>query len=148
MGFCCTIHYGCHPHNISLKNLHQGLSSTWRHDLCFLWWAYFSSYLGGFSVQDNKRTWSYCHEGWSIKKSRIVWFFLCYILIWKKWGFYAGISLVILLAICTFIELLSMWNLTRREVTLCNLLSPESPRLSLAPYNWGLVRAFQPPFID
>ena len=53
-------------------------------------------------------------------------------------------SLVILLAICTFIELLSMWNLTRREVTLCNLLSPEAPRLSLAPYNWGLVRSFNP----
>ncbi|KAF3495161.1 hypothetical protein DY000_02057349 [Brassica cretica] len=50
-----------------------------------------------------------------------------------------GMSLVILLAICTFIELLSMWNLTRREVTLCNLLSPEAPRLSLAPYNWGLI---------
>ncbi|KAJ4890949.1 Nucleotide-diphospho-sugar transferases superfamily protein [Raphanus sativus] len=50
-----------------------------------------------------------------------------------------GMSLVIMLAICTFIELLSMWNLTRREVTLCNLLSPEAPRLSLAPYNWGLI---------
>ncbi|KAG2323562.1 hypothetical protein Bca4012_059040 [Brassica carinata] len=51
----------------------------------------------------------------------------------------SGMSLVILLAICTFIELLSMWNLTRREVTLCNLLSPEAPRLTLAPYNWGLI---------
>jgi hypothetical protein len=51
----------------------------------------------------------------------------------------SGMLLVIMLAICTFIELLSMWNLTRREVTLCNMLSPEAPRLSLATYNWGLV---------
>ncbi|EFH62275.1 hypothetical protein ARALYDRAFT_319569 [Arabidopsis lyrata subsp. lyrata] len=50
-----------------------------------------------------------------------------------------GMMLVITLAICTFIELLSMWNLTRREVQLCNMLSPEAPRLSLATYNWGLV---------
>ncbi|KAG5547417.1 hypothetical protein RHGRI_013192 [Rhododendron griersonianum] len=42
-------------------------------------------------------------------------------------------------AICTFIELLSMWNLTRIEVQLCNLLSPEAPPLSLASYNWCLV---------
>jgi hypothetical protein len=53
-----------------------------------------------------------------------------------------GMMLVITLAICTFIELLSMWNLTRREVQLCNMLSPEAPRLSLATYNWGLVCAF------
>ncbi|KAL0346635.1 UNVERIFIED_CONTAM: hypothetical protein Scaly_1679500 [Sesamum calycinum] len=43
------------------------------------------------------------------------------------------------LAICTVIELLSMWNLTRIEVQLCNLLSPEAPPLSLASYNWCLV---------
>ncbi|XP_058213710.1 uncharacterized protein LOC131325448 isoform X2 [Rhododendron vialii] len=42
-------------------------------------------------------------------------------------------------AICTFIELLSMWNLTRIEVQLCNLLSPEAPPLSLASYNWCLI---------
>ncbi|XP_051132002.1 uncharacterized protein LOC127252048 [Andrographis paniculata] len=41
--------------------------------------------------------------------------------------------------ICTVIELLSMWNLTRIEVHLCNLLSPEAPPLSLASYNWCLV---------
>lgn len=58
--------------------------------------------------------------------------------------FYVGMMLVITLAICTFIELLSMWNLTRREVQLCNMLSPEAPRLSLATYNWGLVRVFIP----
>lgn len=40
---------------------------------------------------------------------------------------------------CTIIELLSMWNLTRVEVQLCNLLSPEAPPLSLASYNWCLV---------
>lgn len=45
-------------------------------------------------------------------------------------------------AICTFIELLSMWNLTRIEVQLCNLLSPEAPPLSLASYNWCLVSVF------
>ena len=32
-----------------------------------------------------------------------------------------------------------MWNLTRIEVHLCNLLSPETPKLSLATYNWSLV---------
>jgi len=50
-----------------------------------------------------------------------------------------GLLLVSCLAICTAIELLSMWNLTRIEVQLCNLLSPEAPRLSLATYNWVLV---------
>ncbi|KAI4347059.1 hypothetical protein L6164_007908 [Bauhinia variegata] len=50
-----------------------------------------------------------------------------------------GLSLVSILAICTFIELLSMWNLTRIEVHLCNMLSPEAPQLSLASYNWCLV---------
>ncbi|XP_047307746.1 uncharacterized protein LOC124911322 [Impatiens glandulifera] len=42
-------------------------------------------------------------------------------------------------AICTLVELLSMWNLTRVEVKLCNMLSPEAPQLSLATYNWSLV---------
>ncbi|KAJ7973785.1 Ceramide glucosyltransferase, nucleotide-diphospho-sugar transferase [Quillaja saponaria] len=50
-----------------------------------------------------------------------------------------GLYLVSFLAICTLIELLSMWNLTRIEVQLCNILSPEAPRLSLASYNWCLV---------
>ncbi|KAJ8750990.1 hypothetical protein K2173_016171 [Erythroxylum novogranatense] len=50
-----------------------------------------------------------------------------------------GLLLVTCLAICTFIELLSMWNLTRIEVELCNMLSPEAPQLSLATYNWVLV---------
>ncbi|KAF3442971.1 hypothetical protein FNV43_RR16889 [Rhamnella rubrinervis] len=50
-----------------------------------------------------------------------------------------GLKLVTCLAVCTISELLSMWNLTRIEVHLCNLLSPEAPRLSLASYNWGLV---------
>ncbi|KEH21336.1 uncharacterized protein [Medicago truncatula] len=51
----------------------------------------------------------------------------------------AGLSLVTFLAICTLVELLSMWNLTRIEVQLCNMLSPEAPQLSLATYNWCLV---------
>ncbi|KAM7259301.1 hypothetical protein ACFE04_015042 [Oxalis oulophora] len=50
-----------------------------------------------------------------------------------------GLLLVSFLAASTFMELLSMWNLTRIEVELCNLLSPEAPRLSLATFNWGLV---------
>lgn len=50
-----------------------------------------------------------------------------------------GLRLVAGLAVCTLIELFSMWNLTRVEVHLCNILSPEAPRLSLASYNWGLV---------
>ncbi|XP_028781099.1 uncharacterized protein LOC114737345 [Neltuma alba] len=50
-----------------------------------------------------------------------------------------GLSLVSFLTICTFIALFSMWNLTRIEVHLCNLLSPEAPRLSLTSYNWCLV---------
>ncbi|KAJ7969537.1 Ceramide glucosyltransferase, nucleotide-diphospho-sugar transferase [Quillaja saponaria] len=50
-----------------------------------------------------------------------------------------GLYLVSFLAICTFVELLSMWNLTRIEVQLCNILSPEVPQLSLASYNWCLV---------
>ncbi|GMY36115.1 Ceramide glucosyltransferase, nucleotide-diphospho-sugar transferase [Fagus crenata] len=50
-----------------------------------------------------------------------------------------GLFLVGYLAICTLIELLSMWNLTRIEVQLCNMLSPEAPKMSLASYNWGLV---------
>ncbi|KAL2928554.1 Ceramide glucosyltransferase 1 [Bienertia sinuspersici] len=52
---------------------------------------------------------------------------------------YGGWLFVGCLAICTAIELLSMWNLTRIEVHLCNLLSPEAPPLSLATYNWCLV---------
>ncbi|KAG5024447.1 hypothetical protein JHK82_020347 [Glycine max] len=51
----------------------------------------------------------------------------------------SGLSLVTFLAICTLVELLSMWNLTRIEVQLCNMLSPEAPQLSLASYNWCLV---------
>ncbi|KAM0030783.1 putative ceramide glucosyltransferase, nucleotide-diphospho-sugar transferase [Helianthus debilis subsp. tardiflorus] len=42
-----------------------------------------------------------------------------------------GLRLVGCLIICTAIELLSMWNLTRIEVRLCNMLSPEAPPLSL-----------------
>lgn len=56
---------------------------------------------------------------------------------------FSGLLLVCCLATCTAIELLSMWNLTRIEVQLCNMLSPEAPQLSLASYNWGLVSAFK-----
>ncbi|KAL7597921.1 hypothetical protein Lser_V15G25662 [Lactuca serriola] len=50
-----------------------------------------------------------------------------------------GLILAGCLAICTGITLHSMWNMTRIEVELCNMLSPESPTLSLKSYNWFLV---------
>ncbi|WVZ67753.1 hypothetical protein U9M48_016793 [Paspalum notatum var. saurae] len=50
-----------------------------------------------------------------------------------------GLFLVGLLFICTLIELVSMWNLTKVEIQLCNMLSPEGPKVSLDSYNWGLV---------
>lgn len=62
-----------------------------------------------------------------------IWFF----------GTLSGLLLAGCLAICTLIELLSMWNLTRIEVHLCNMLSPEAPQLSLASYNWCLVSPFR-----
>ncbi|EPS74108.1 ceramide glucosyltransferase, partial [Genlisea aurea] len=51
----------------------------------------------------------------------------------------SGVWLAMWHGICTVMELVSMWNLTRVEVHLCNLLSPEAPQLSLASYNWFLV---------
>ncbi|KAI3714708.1 hypothetical protein L6452_21667 [Arctium lappa] len=50
-----------------------------------------------------------------------------------------GLIMIGCLAICTALEILSMWNLTRIEVQLCNMLSPEAPPLSLKTYNWRLV---------
>lgn len=50
-----------------------------------------------------------------------------------------GLFLVGLLFLCTLIELVSMWNLTKVEIQLCNMLSPEGPKVSLDSYNWGLV---------
>ncbi|TKY44566.1 Ceramide glucosyltransferase [Spatholobus suberectus] len=50
-----------------------------------------------------------------------------------------GLTMVWLLATCTLVALFSMWNLTRIEVLLCNILSPEAPPLSLASYNWCKV---------
>ncbi|EYU30706.1 hypothetical protein MIMGU_mgv1a004497mg [Erythranthe guttata] len=52
---------------------------------------------------------------------------------------FTGMLLACCLATCTLIELFSMSNLTRIEVKLCNLLSPEAPPLSLAYYNWSLI---------
>ncbi|XP_027358450.1 uncharacterized protein LOC113867368 isoform X2 [Abrus precatorius] len=51
----------------------------------------------------------------------------------------SGLTLTWFLAICTILALSSMGNLTRIEVQLCNILSPETPPLSLATYNWCLV---------
>jgi hypothetical protein len=50
-----------------------------------------------------------------------------------------GLKLVCCLLICTLTELVSMWNLTKVEIQLCNMLSPEGPKVSLGSYNWGLV---------
>ncbi|XXG64337.1 hypothetical protein AAC387_Pa05g2319 [Persea americana] len=50
-----------------------------------------------------------------------------------------GLLLAGCLATCTIIELFSMWNLTKVEIYLCNMLSPEGPLVSLGSYNWGLV---------
>ncbi|KAM0868229.1 hypothetical protein ACQ4PT_041463 [Festuca glaucescens] len=50
-----------------------------------------------------------------------------------------GLKLVSFLLVCTLTELVSMWNLTRVEIQLCNMLSPEGPQDSLRSYNWGLV---------
>ncbi|XP_042438716.1 uncharacterized protein LOC122024217 [Zingiber officinale] len=50
-----------------------------------------------------------------------------------------GSLLATCLLVSTVIELLSMWNLTKVEIQLCNMLSPEAPTVSLGSYNWGLV---------
>ncbi|PIA64631.1 hypothetical protein AQUCO_00100241v1 [Aquilegia coerulea] len=50
-----------------------------------------------------------------------------------------GLVLVGCLAFCTVVELISMWNLTRVEIQLCNILSPEEPHMSLDSYDWRLV---------
>ncbi|KAL4180773.1 hypothetical protein AMTRI_Chr12g234100 [Amborella trichopoda] len=50
-----------------------------------------------------------------------------------------GLRFVGFLATCTIMELISMWNLTKVEIELCNLLSPEEPPVLLDSYNWGLV---------
>jgi hypothetical protein len=40
-----------------------------------------------------------------------------------------------------------MWNLTKVEIQLCNMLSPEGPKVSLDSYNWGFVSVpFSTPF--
>ncbi|CAL9111532.1 unnamed protein product [Musa acuminata var. zebrina] len=50
-----------------------------------------------------------------------------------------GLLLVSCLLVSTIIELLSMWNLTKVEIQLCNMLSPEGPTVSLGSYDWRLV---------
>nr|DAD44585.1 TPA_asm: hypothetical protein HUJ06_002815 [Nelumbo nucifera] len=57
----------------------------------------------------------------------------------EETAFTSGLVLVGCLAICTIVELLSMWNLTKVEIQLCNMLSPEGPPVSLDSYNWALV---------
>ncbi|KAK9142040.1 hypothetical protein Syun_011440 [Stephania yunnanensis] len=50
-----------------------------------------------------------------------------------------GLTLAASLAVSTVVELLSMWNLTKVEIQLCNILSPEEPPVSLESYNWALI---------
>ncbi|KAJ8466650.1 hypothetical protein OPV22_029202 [Ensete ventricosum] len=50
-----------------------------------------------------------------------------------------GLLLVSCLLVSTIIELLSMWNLTKVEIQLCNMLSPEGSTVSLGSYDWRLV---------
>eukprot|EP01018_Ginkgo_biloba_P027603 Gb_01222 [translate_table: standard] len=57
----------------------------------------------------------------------------------SKAAFSSGLVLVGCLAACTITELISVWNLTRVEIKLCNALSPEEPPVSIWLYNWGLV---------
>ncbi|KAK1354812.1 Ceramide glucosyltransferase [Heracleum sosnowskyi] len=50
-----------------------------------------------------------------------------------------GLFLVGWHALFTLWALLAVWNLTRVEVQLCNVLSPEGPQISIASYNLFLV---------
>ncbi|WOL16116.1 hypothetical protein Cni_G24898 [Canna indica] len=50
-----------------------------------------------------------------------------------------GLLLSSCLLISTVIELLAMLNLTKVEIQLCNMLSPEGPTVSQDSYKWGLV---------
>lgn len=59
--------------------------------------------------------------------------------LWLCCFFFPGLKLVGCLAVSVLIELLSMWNLTKVELQLCNMLSPEEPPVSLDSYNWILV---------
>ncbi|KAG8376063.1 hypothetical protein BUALT_Bualt09G0024600 [Buddleja alternifolia] len=89
---------------------------------CYLSWGFVAPYImSGIHVAAALRLYS---KGYSFDEAALP---------------YTGLLLVCCLAICTVVELLSMWNLTRIEVQLCNLLSPEAPPLSLASYNWCLV---------
>ncbi|KAF9614653.1 hypothetical protein IFM89_019630 [Coptis chinensis] len=51
-----------------------------------------------------------------------------------------GLVLAGCLSLCTVVELVSMWNLTRVEIHLCNMLSPEEPHMSLDSYDWKLMK--------
>lgn len=41
--------------------------------------------------------------------------------------------------LCAMIEMVSLWNISRVEINLCNALSPEQERLSTQMYNWFIV---------
>lgn len=51
----------------------------------------------------------------------------------------SGLMHVGYLAACTVIEIVSLWNITRVEIKLCNALSPEESPISFGQYNWGLI---------
>ncbi|EOY30652.1 Nucleotide-diphospho-sugar transferases superfamily protein isoform 1 [Theobroma cacao] len=91
---------------------------------CYLSWGFVAPYLMG--MVHVAAALQICIKGYSYEETTCT---------------TGGLLLVSCLAVCTFMELLSMWNLTRIEVQLCNMLSPEAPKLSLGTYNWSMVFA-------
>ncbi|KAL6224084.1 hypothetical protein ACLB2K_002940 [Fragaria x ananassa] len=89
---------------------------------CYLSWGFVIPYL--MAIVHVTAALRMCIKGYSVEETTFT---------------FGGLTLVGCLAVCTIVELLSMWNLTRIEVHLCNMLSPEAPNLSLATYNWALV---------
>ncbi|KAI5662752.1 hypothetical protein M9H77_22075 [Catharanthus roseus] len=89
---------------------------------CYLSWGFVMPYfMAGIHIVAAAR---FYYKGYSLEDTGVT---------------STGMTLATCLAACTIIELFSMWNLTRIEVQLCNILSPEAPKLSLASYNWCLV---------
>ena len=41
--------------------------------------------------------------------------------------------------LCAMIEMVSLWNISRVELNLCNALSPEQEQFSTRSYNWFIV---------
>ncbi|CAN6470176.1 unnamed protein product [Victoria cruziana] len=97
------------------------------------------SYVTGVNWLMNKALFtSHCYLSWGFVMPYFMALF--HIMAALRSGYSnCGLLLVGCLAVSTVIELLSMWNLTKVEIHLCNMLSPEEPPVSLGSYNWGLV---------